>query len=141
MTPDALAALYGAAFPDTRGWSASEFENLLGQSGVTLCTDGQAFALFRVTVDEAELLTIATHPTARRQGLASALLTRAEESATRQGATQMFLEVAEDNAAARALYVAASYVTIGMRPGYYRREWKSPVTALILGKQLVAAQS
>ncbi|HEY0838393.1 MAG TPA: alanine acetyltransferase, partial [Azospirillum sp.] len=38
---------------------------------------------------------------------------------------------AEDNAAARALYAAAGFATVGRRPGYYKRP-DGRVAALVL---------
>jgi ribosomal-protein-alanine N-acetyltransferase len=140
VTPDDLAQLHAAAFDDTRGWSAAEFAQLLGQTGVILCDTGHAFALIRVTLDEAELLTLATDPSHRRQGRAKAILAEAESAATNIGAQQMFLEVAEDNAAANALYRKAGYKEVGRRPGYYATKAATPVAALVLRKELTQGQ-
>jgi ribosomal-protein-alanine N-acetyltransferase len=41
------------------------------------------------------------------------------EAAAAAGAARMLLEVAEDNAAARALYAAAGFAPAGRRPRYY----------------------
>lgn len=139
MTPDTLAALHARAFSATRAWTAAEFANLLAQPGVLLTGDARCFALTRVTLDEAELLTIATDPAHRRQGLAAITLKTAESNAATSGAVQMFLEVAEDNSAARALYAAAGYTQVGRRPAYYLPKDASPVAALVLRKQLATA--
>ncbi len=97
--------------------------------------DAGCFVLGRVTLDEAEILTLATHPDLRRRGHARSALRRFEAAVTRLGARKIFLEVAEDNAAALALYLGAGYSEIGRRPGYYRRAdrpawrpwcWKRP---------------
>jgi ribosomal-protein-alanine N-acetyltransferase len=48
------------------------------------------------------------------------------------GASRVLLEVAVDNAAARALYARRNFAIIGRRPGYYRRPPRPPVDALIL---------
>jgi ribosomal-protein-alanine N-acetyltransferase len=37
------------------------------------------------------------------------------------GAASLFLEVADDNVAALALYERLGFVTVGMRPNYYAR--------------------
>lgn len=139
MTPDTLAALHARAFSATRAWTAAEFANLLAQPGMLLTGDARCFALTRVTLDEAELLTIATDPAHRRQGLARLTLQTAENSAVKSGAAQMFLEVAEDNTAARALYADCGYDQVGRRPGYYLPKDASPVAALVLRKALATA--
>ena len=56
----------------------------------------------RVAADEAEVLTLAVAPAARRQGLGAALLETALLAAAAAGAGAMFLEVSTGNAAARA---------------------------------------
>jgi ribosomal-protein-alanine N-acetyltransferase len=48
----------------------------------------------------------------------------------------MFLEVAEDNAAALALYTAAGFATTGRRRAYYRRPGGLLVDALMLRSPL-----
>ncbi|WP_322890224.1 MULTISPECIES: GNAT family N-acetyltransferase [unclassified Yoonia] len=138
MTPEVLADIHAQAFSSTRSWSAAEFRNLLGQPGTILAGDDRAFALLRITLDEAEILTIATAPAHRRKGLARAVLAQAEQAAQLAGATEIFLEVAEDNHAARALYEQAGYAQIGRRPGYYLPKDAAPVAALVLRKALAA---
>ncbi|MBY0338017.1 MAG: GNAT family N-acetyltransferase [Acetobacteraceae bacterium] len=81
--------------------------------------DGQGFILARVAADEAEILTLAVVPEARRQGVATALVEAACAAALLAGARVMFLEVAEDNGAARALYAALGFAVAGRRRGYY----------------------
>lgn len=139
MTADDLAALHTRAFSATRAWAAAEFSSLLAQPGTILTGDTRCFALIRVTLDEAEVLTIATDPAHRRQGLARITLKAAEHSALRTGATQIFLEVAEDNTAARALYAGAGYDQVGRRPGYYLPKDQAPVAALVMRKHLAPA--
>jgi len=136
MTPQALASAHARAFSATRAWSADEFETLLGQKGVRLLGDAAAFALIRTIVDETEILTLATDPAKRRCGRARAVLQLAEAQAIEGGATRMFLEVAEDNSAAKALYATAGFTQIGRRPGYYLPKNAAPVAALVLCKEL-----
>ena len=138
MTPEALAHIHALAFSSTRAWSAAEFRDLLDQRGMILTGDDRAFALLRVTLDEAEVLTIATAPEHRRKGLARAVLAQAETAVQTLGAAVIFLEVAEDNDAARALYAQAGYAQIGRRPGYYLPKDAAPVAALVLRKAVVA---
>ncbi|WP_019954603.1 GNAT family N-acetyltransferase [Yoonia vestfoldensis] len=138
MTPEALAKLHAAAFSSMRTWSATEFRDLLNQPGAILAGDDRAFALLRVTLDEAEVLTVATAPAYRRKGLARSTLAQAEQAAKAAGANVVFLEVAEDNQAARALYAQAGYAQIGRRPGYYLPKDAAPVAALVLRKALSA---
>ena len=75
--------------------------------------------LARVAADDAEVLTLAVRPGARRQGIATGLLLAAAAEAHACGATALFLEVATTNAAAQALYRRAGLVEVGRRRRYY----------------------
>ncbi|MCW8842454.1 MAG: GNAT family N-acetyltransferase, partial [Rhodobacteraceae bacterium] len=119
MTPADLAQLHGAAFSQSRAWSEAEFQDLLVSPLSFVLGDSHSFALGRVIADEAELLTIATHPKARRQGLARARLTAFEDMAKARGATSVFLEVAANNKAAFALYTDQGYIQTARRKAYY----------------------
>lgn len=130
--PEALAATHAAAFADTRPWSADEFATLLAAPGALLTGDARSFVLGRVVLDEAEVLTVATRPEARRRGLARARLAAFIEAARAAGAATLFLEVAADNIAARALYAAAGLSETGRRRGYYRTAAGTPVDAIVM---------
>ena len=136
MTPADLAALHARCFTLPRPWSADEFAALLAQDSTILATRPQGFALIRVVLDEAELLTIAVGPEHRRTGLGRDLLSVAENAAMGRGARRCFLEVGADNAAAIALYRSAGYAESGRRRGYYRLPGQPAVDALVLSRQL-----
>ena len=138
MTPTDLSATHRAAFAGERPWSAVEFADLLAQRGVILCGDARSFVLGRVTFDEAEVLTLATHPDARRRGLARAALMQFCDAAARAGAVSMFLEVAADNHAARALYAGLHFTQAGQRAAYYHRSNGQAIDALVLRRNLTA---
>lgn len=126
----ALAALHAEAFDAP--WSAEAFADLLGQAGVVLEGDDDGFILIRAVADEAEILTLAVRPLARRQGVGGHLVEAASRRATALGASRMFLEVAEDNAPARGLYGSLGFEAGGRRPRYYPRPDGPAVDALIL---------
>lgn len=137
MTPEALAALHATAFTDTpRPWTVAEFASFIAEPTTLLVALHDEFALGRVTGPEAELLTLAVHPLARRQGLGQRLLSMFEAQATQRGAEEALLEVATTNVAARALYAGAGYAVAGRRAGYYTRAGAPPVDALVLRKPL-----
>ncbi|MCC5972522.1 MAG: GNAT family N-acetyltransferase [Rubellimicrobium sp.] len=135
-TAEALAALHARASGHERSWSAAEFVTLLATPGTVLDADGASFLLGRIVLDEAEVLMIATDPDHRRQGRARARLAGFERLAGNSGAKRVVLEVAEDNAPARALYGVAGYRQVGARPGYYHRKGRAAVTALVLARDL-----
>jgi ribosomal-protein-alanine N-acetyltransferase len=133
MTPEALAALHGRCFDAApRPWDAAEFAALLEAPGTLLVTRAGGFALGRVVGPEAEILTLAVDPAARRRGIATRLVAELEGAATARGAREAFLEVAADNAAARALYTGLGYAQAGLRRDYYG----SGTDALVLTKIL-----
>lgn len=138
MTPEALEALYVRAFSAHRLWSAAEFAELLASPGAILVGDARSVLLGRVVADEAEILTLATDPQHRRQGLARGRLAAFETEAAARGAAAVFLEVAESNAGARALYAGAGYTEVGRRPGYYTEPGGAATAALVLRKTLAA---
>jgi len=131
-----MATTHAATFPHARGWSASEFTDLLAQKHCFACGDARCFALVRVIADEAELLTIATHPDHQRQGLARAVMAQWLAKAGAQGATHAFLEVAADNPAALALYRACGFQKSGHRARYYARKGSDPVDAVMMMRDL-----
>jgi len=142
MTPEAnfeaLAALHGRCFTSPRPWNAAEFAALLAGPGVFLLGDAAGFVLGRALAGEAELLTLAVAPEARRRGAARLLLAAFEAGAVARGAAEAFLEVAADNAPALGLYQGAGWVEAGRRRGYYRRAEGPATDALILRKVLAA---
>lgn len=138
MTPAEMAALHLAAFTQSRPWSEGEFRDLLTLPGTFATGDTRAFALVRVVLDEAELLTIATHPDHRRQGLARDVMVRWQDQAVSLGATRAFLEVATDNPGAISLYEACGYAPAGRRKGYYARAHGPAADALIMSREIAA---
>lgn len=129
-----LAALHRQSFDAP--WDEAAFETLLGQQGVVGIRHADGFILFRVILDEAEILTLAVKPMARRSGLGLRLVQAAGSFAARIQALRLFLEVAEDNAAARALYAKAGFGIEGRRKAYYARSGAPAVDALILSLNL-----
>lgn len=133
-----LAALHTTAFDSP--WDEAAFADLLGQEGVFGLATGEGFILCRTVVDEAEVLTLAVRPEARGRGLGFKLVSAAADLAKTSGAASLFLEVAEDNRAARVLYDRAGFVETGRRKAYYKTP-HGPVDALILVRNLSGGAS
>jgi len=137
MAPEALAALHALAFTDTpRPWPAAAFAGLLAEPGTILVAEPQGFALGRVAGPEAELLTLAVHPSARRLGNGRRLVTGYEAEAVARGAGESLLEVAATNAAGRALYAGLGYAPVGRRPRYYHTASGITVDAIVMRHDL-----
>ena len=134
-----MAALHAEAFD--RPWSAAEFETLLASSGVGALgvESGGAlagFILVRAIAGEAEILTLAVAPAARRRGVGRDLVEAGAGTALALGADVLWLEVAEDNAAALALYAAAGFDIAGRRRGYYARREGPAADAVVMRRVL-----
>jgi ribosomal-protein-alanine N-acetyltransferase len=141
--PDAaaLARLHAACFTAPPPWSAGEIAGALAAPGAFLLEGPGGFLIGRALAGEAEVLTLAVDPARRRQGTGRALLDRFLQEAAARGAESAFLEVAEDNAAARALYAAAGFRPAGRRRGYARRPDGAAVDALILTRPVPPADA
>ena len=79
------------------------------------------FILIRLNFEQSEILTIAVSPSHLRQGIGAKLLIAGETAVTEQDGQIIFLEVAEDNPYAIALYGKTGYENFGRRPAYYKR--------------------
>ncbi len=119
-----LAAMHAESFPPNQAWDAAAMELLISLPGhlALLALEGDApvgFALGRLQVPEAEILTLAIMPGARGKGIGHALLQALIAQIAARGGRELFLEVAEGNAAARALYAKVGAAEIGRRRRYY----------------------
>ena len=97
------------------------------------------FVLGRCNHARAEVLSLGVAPPARKQGIARALMKEAIDRVSRRGLRELYLEVAEDNAAAQRLYRALGFAPVGRRPGYYARPGTQAVDALTFRRVLVPA--
>lgn len=132
-----LAALHAAAFPAGQAWAQGALQDLL-RLDTTLAlakeVDGKlaSFILVQCAADEAEILTLATHPSRQRQGIAARLLAQCLSDLRRRDVETWFLEVAEDNPGAIAFYERFGFAQTGTRPGYYKRLEGPPVSAILM---------
>ena len=137
MTPDALATLHARCFRTPPPWSAADFSSLLTDPLVFLLVEGDAgFLLGRAVAGEAELLTIAVSPDARRRGLGRKLMSRFLYQARLRGAERVFLEVSAENDPALALYESSGFAAVGRRRGYCQTPEGQRLDALVLGRDL-----
>lgn len=138
---EALAAVHWQAF--SPGWSAAELSELLDGPGTfALLAEDTApvgMILCRAAAGEAEILTLAVVPQARRRGVAKALTLAAAGLARQAKAEEMFLEVAVDNLAAVHLYESIGFRRAGLRRGYYDRDDGVRVDAAVMRLDLNSA--
>lgn len=137
MTPDALAALHARCFTTPAPWRAGDFAGFITDPLAFLLVEGDAGCLLgRAVAGEAELLTLAIAPEARRLGLGRKLVTRFLYQSRLRGAAQAVLEVSAANAAAIRLYESAGFSRTGLRRGYYLQPDGARIDALILSRPL-----
>lgn len=136
MTPAQMAEIHGACFTQPRPWSAAELESLCASPLCLVKTRAQGFAIARRAGPEAELLTIAVHPDARRRGKARTLLSALLEDLQAAGCEEIFLEVVEHNTAAIALYKAMGFGELSYRKDYYKGPDGGASAALVMHKTL-----
>jgi ribosomal-protein-alanine N-acetyltransferase len=136
-----LARLHAGSFDPA--WSAHDIAELLampGAFGLVALQDAApvGFLIARAAAGEAEIITLAVLPPARRRGIGRMLLDAALAAAAGEGAERIYLEVAEGNAPACALYLAAGFRAIARRPDYYRRQGAPAGAALVMERPLQA---
>ncbi|HEX3753494.1 MAG TPA: ribosomal protein S18-alanine N-acetyltransferase [Rhizomicrobium sp.] len=115
-----LAELHTACFSDA--WSARAIADLLVTPNCFAFASEQGFILARAVGAEAEILTLAVAPAARRRGVGQALVTSAAAHARNLASAVMFLEVRAGNRAAIALYRRLGFLQVAVRKGYYDGE-------------------
>lgn len=125
----------------SQAWPASDIARLFESDAslgliATLTPDTGArtvgYVLATHVAGEAEILSIAVAPTCRRRGVASRLLTGLVTVLAGSGIRRLFLEVRQDDPAARALYTGLGFREAGRRAGYYAREGSKLATDAIV---------
>jgi len=81
----------------------------------------EGYVIAMAVADEAEVLNLAVRPALRSRGIGGRLLDAALVEVNSRGAEQIYLEVRESNAAARALYASRGFEVAGRRSKYYRK--------------------
>lgn len=136
-----LAAMHAECFDNA--WSATEFAKLMAMPGALslLAVEGSepvAFVLARQAAGEAEILAIGTRPFARRRGIAKKVMSHLAQELRGAGLTQLFIEVAAGNDAARALYAGQDFAVTGRRKAYYEKPGGKREDAIVMMKALGA---
>ena len=126
---DELSNLHKKCFPN-KSWSADDFRDLK-KSGCEIIVSQNGFIVYRVAVDEAEIITIGVNPEMRRKGIASAMITIVEKTIKNQGVKKLFLEVAANNTPGQKLYENSGFNVVGLRPKYY-----DGVDAILMSKDI-----
>jgi ribosomal-protein-alanine N-acetyltransferase len=131
---DTLAAYHAAAFAEA--WSADWIGRLMAQPGTFAIRSEGGFILIRSAGGEAEVLTLAVAPAARRRGIATALILAASRYAQKQGARKLLLEVGRANEPAKSLYARLGFREVACRKGYYQGGEGEREDALVMAVEL-----
>ena len=121
-----LSEIHKTSF--SRGWTDGEFEALLAQDAYSCLVARKSgnidipaagFVLIKSVLDEAEIISVATKPSARRKGIAWQLMSAAIRKLSADRVKSVFLEVDINNEAAIRLYKKLGFETLSSRQGYY----------------------
>jgi [ribosomal protein S18]-alanine N-acetyltransferase len=128
----AMLRIEEASFSDP--WTESSFASalaldhmhvLVAEQGRASSGDGASalvgYVVALVAGADAEIADLAVAPEARRRGTGRALLERILDELVARDVQACYLEVRESNRAARTLYEASGFRTVGRRRGYYRQ--------------------
>ena len=96
--------------------------------------ESDGYLIGRAVAGEAEILTLAVEPDARRRGFGTLLVQRFLAQARNRAATSAFLEVAANNTPAIALYLQAGFAEVGRRRGYYEQAGHPATDALVFSR-------
>ena len=136
MTPFEMAKLHLLLGGHSRPWSEIEYKNLLDAVTSRFFHTKNGFLIGRVIDQDAEILNVIIHPDFRRLGKASKLIGIFEKEAKDAGCSRCFLEVAESNSSAHALYHDLGYLKVGQRKNYYEFVDGHKDNASILAKEI-----
>jgi ribosomal-protein-alanine N-acetyltransferase len=108
-------------------WSKRHIAQLIAEKTVLVCVntnndEAMACLFFSVVFEQAELLNIAVHSQCKRHGLAMLLIHELKHRLHGQSVTSVFLEVAENNYPALALYKKNRFKQVGVRKAYYLKD-------------------
>lgn len=134
-----MSQLHMRCFDDP--WSAVSFRGLLLDTSILTLgveLEGQllAFAMAQTIAGESDILTVATAPEQRRKGLGATLIRALINRLGERGVSRITLDVAEDNAPARALYSGFGFTEDGRRPRYYTAGRDVPVDAVLMSRKM-----
>ena len=141
VTEDVLGihAIEEACF--SRPWRSLDIACFLGEADTLMLVAEEAGEILgylgmRTVLDEGHIQNIATLPSARRRGVASALLDTLFDFGKSYRLAVYYLEVRASNLAAQALYSKYGFVETGRRKAYY----VAPVEDAILMTRTVKEQ-
>lgn len=118
-----IAQLRSLCFPE-KPLDINEIINLMASPGMyslVLYNENKpvSFIIYRVIMDEAEIITLGTIPGYRKIGLGKYLLSETLNRMKELGTKNIHLEVSEQNETAIKLYLSLGFTISGERKNYY----------------------
>jgi ribosomal-protein-alanine N-acetyltransferase len=129
------------ASPTAAQWPEGSYGELFKPPYLSTVIERQGaiagFLVARIVAAEGEILNLAIKPTSRRGGLGRLLLHAGEDAIGAAGASDVFLEVRESNAAAIRFYERCGFSPGGRRRRYYR----NPDEDAVLMRKRITSQT
>ncbi len=120
-------------------WKEKEISDMLLVSGtkawLAAADSPTGMVITRMQFEQAEILTIAVLPDFQNNGIARMLMNEAEKDLRAAGVKKIFLEVAENNKSAYALYLKIGYQETKRRKAYYKQADNNFVDAIVMCKE------
>jgi ribosomal-protein-alanine N-acetyltransferase len=137
---DAVLAIEAAAYAFP--WSRGNFVDSLASgyfARVLYAASGEMLGYFVAMggVDEMHLLNITVVPAHEHQGHARFMLDALTAECRVRRAQQLWLEVRQSNARARAIYARRGFEEVGVRKGYYPAPQGKREDAIVMSLQLL----
>ena len=136
---DILTKIHEQCFP--RYWNRQVFTDFFSvKDTLALLVEEEnqpiAMMVYRVTFEQADVLTVAVLPVWRRRGIARKLVEGMIEKCQQLGVKKIFLEVEVGNDSAIKLYENMGFTHISRRKLYYQQLDGSLTDALVMMKKL-----
>lgn len=137
---DAVMAIEAAAYPFP--WSRGNFVDSLASrytARVLYSGEGEVLGYFvaMAGVEEMHLLNITVAPGHEHRGHARFMIDALVAECRARHARQLWLEVRESNARARAIYARRGFVQVGVRRGYYPAPHGRRENAIVMSLQVL----
>lgn len=134
-----LTDIHKLCFP--RYWNREAFTDFFSVAGtfaflIEKNERAVAMSVYRVSFEQADVLTIAVLPEWRGQGIARGLLTEMVANCAGLGVKKLFLEVEEGNNPAIKLYENSGFKHVGRRKLYYQQLDGSLTDALVMSRSI-----
>ncbi len=133
-----LSSIHAQCFPHYWDMAAfSDFFSVDGTIALVADNNGQivGMVVYRISHEQADIITIAVLPQFRRQGIARSLMAEALRDMGTRKVVKLFLDVEEGNQPAISLYESLGFSHERRRRQYYRQSDGTCTDALVMSKK------